>query len=133
MHRIRDDRLRFDYDIYANSVHTHRKRTHRLMCPHWIRRRPTLPGGCPPSTISVLRLNFCVRYGNRWIPQAIVTGNFIQMCLHTLKTAQISVPDVLLSFSLPSPALLLTLHSRFSTASFIDSSSIVSQIKPSTD
>ena len=42
-----------------------------------IRRRPTLPGRCQPSTISVLRLNFCVRYGNRWIPQAIVTGNFM--------------------------------------------------------
>ena len=40
-----------------------------------IRRRPTLPGRFQPSTISVLRLNFCVRYGNRWIPQAIVTGN----------------------------------------------------------
>ena len=39
-----------------------------------IRRRPTLPGRFQPSTISVLRLNFCVRDGNRWIPQAIVTG-----------------------------------------------------------
>ena len=41
-----------------------------------IRRRPTLPGRFQPSTISVLRLNFCVRDGNRWIPQAIVTGNW---------------------------------------------------------
>ena len=40
-----------------------------------IRRRPTLPGRFQPSTISVLRLNFCVRDGNRWDPQAIVTGN----------------------------------------------------------
>ena len=40
-----------------------------------IRRRPTLPGRFQPSTISALRLNFCVRDGNRWIPQAIVTGN----------------------------------------------------------
>ena len=39
-----------------------------------IRRRPTLPGRFQPSTISVLRLNFCVRDGNRWVPQAIVTG-----------------------------------------------------------
>ena len=23
------------------------------------------------------RLNFCVRYGNRWVPPAIVTGNFL--------------------------------------------------------
>ena len=42
---------------------------------YWIRRRPTLPGRFQPSTISVLRLNFCVRDGNKWIPQAIVTGN----------------------------------------------------------
>ena len=48
-----------------------------------IRRRPTLPGCFQPSTISVLRLNFCVRDGNRWIPQAIVTGNigFVKVSL----------------------------------------------------
>ena len=46
-----------------------------------IRRRPTLPGRFQPSTISVLRLNFCVRDGNRWIPQAIVTGNSQCECL----------------------------------------------------
>ena len=40
-----------------------------------IRRRPNLPGRFQPSTFSVLRLNFCVRDGNRWVPQAIVTGN----------------------------------------------------------
>ena len=45
------------------------------MISRGIRRRPTLPGRFQPSTISVLRLNFCVRDGNRWIPQAIVTGN----------------------------------------------------------
>ena len=45
------------------------------MSPRGIRRRPTLPGRFQPSTISVLRLNFCVRDGNRWNPQAIVTGN----------------------------------------------------------
>ena len=39
-----------------------------------IRRRPTLPGRCQPSTIGAERLNFCVRYGNRWDPLAIVTG-----------------------------------------------------------
>ena len=38
------------------------------------RRRPTLPGRCQPSTIGAERLNFCVRYGNRWDPLAIVTG-----------------------------------------------------------
>ena len=65
-----------------------------------IRRRPTLPGRFQPSTISVLRLNFCVRDGNRWIPQAIVTGNFFEVrrsrslplgCSRTLKTAQVRV------------------------------------------
>ena len=39
-----------------------------------IRQRPTLPGRLQPSTIGAERLNFCVRYGNRWIPFAIVTG-----------------------------------------------------------
>ena len=43
--------------------------------PSGSRRRPTLPGRCQPSTISAKRLNFCVRYGNRWIPLAIITGN----------------------------------------------------------
>ena len=40
-----------------------------------IRRRPILPGRCQPSTFSAVRLNFCVRYGYRWFPYAIVTGN----------------------------------------------------------
>ncbi len=39
-----------------------------------IRQRPTLPGRLQPSTIGAERLNFCVRYGNRWIPFAIATG-----------------------------------------------------------
>ena len=39
-----------------------------------MRRRSTLPGRYQPSTLDVLRLNFCVRYGNRWIPQAITTA-----------------------------------------------------------
>ena len=54
------------------------KRAIQRMTLNGIRRRPTLPGRFQPSTISVLRLNFCVRYGNRWIPQAIITGN----CIH---------------------------------------------------
>ena len=40
-----------------------------------MRRRSTLPGRYQPSTIDVLRLNFCVRDGNRWNPQAIATAN----------------------------------------------------------
>ena len=42
-----------------------------------IRRRPTLPGRVQPSTIGAEGLNFCVRYGNRWNPFAIATGNCI--------------------------------------------------------
>ncbi len=42
-----------------------------------IRRRPTLPGRYQPSTIGAEGLNFCVRYGNRWDPFAIATGNCI--------------------------------------------------------
>ena len=32
------------------------------------RRRPTLPGGCPPSTIGPGELNFSVRNGKRCFP-----------------------------------------------------------------
>ena len=45
-----------------------------------IRQRPTLPGRLQPSTIGAERLNFCVRYGNRWIPFAIVTGILSRAC-----------------------------------------------------
>ena len=39
------------------------------------RRRPTLPGGCPPSTIGAGGLHFRVRNGNGCFPAAIATGN----------------------------------------------------------
>ena len=39
-----------------------------------VRQFPTLPGRYQPSTIGVRRLNFCVRYGNRCVPLAVVTG-----------------------------------------------------------
>ena len=45
-----------------------------------MRQRPTLPGRLQPSTIGVLRLNFCVRNGNRWNPQAITTAMGEQDC-----------------------------------------------------
>ena len=35
---------------------------------------PILPGRFQPSTFGVCGLNYCVRYGNRWNPTAIVTG-----------------------------------------------------------
>ena len=40
-----------------------------------IRRRPTLPDRYQSSTIGTEGLNFCVRYGNRWNPFVITTGN----------------------------------------------------------
>ena len=58
------------------------------------RQLPTLPSRSQLSTISVWRLNFCVRYGYRWCPPAIVTGNFPQGSFslapppRTFKTAQ---------------------------------------------
>ncbi len=38
-----------------------------------------LPGRFHPSTFDVQVLNYCVRYGNRWVHLAIVTG-FILFC-----------------------------------------------------
>ena len=49
------------------------KRLSQMTEPSFVWRFPSLPGGCPPSTIGVIRLNFCVRYGNRCIPYAIIT------------------------------------------------------------
>ena len=56
-----------------------------------IRQCPTLPGRLQPSTIGAERLNFCVRYGNRWDPFAIVTG----ILLDTLRTLKTAHPDFL--------------------------------------
>ena len=61
-----------------------------------IRQCPTLPGRLQPSTIGAERLNFCVRYGNRWDPFAITTG--ILLGLRTLKTAH---PDFFSSCEKP--------------------------------
>lgn len=41
-----------------------------------IPQRPILPGSYPPSTFGAGRLYFCVRYGNRCGPSAIVAGSF---------------------------------------------------------
>ena len=49
---------------------------------NWL--RPTFPGGCPPSIISDVGLDFCVRNGNRYISYSIVTI-FLDGC--TIKTA----------------------------------------------
>ena len=72
-----------------------------------IRRRPNLPGRFQPSTFSVLRLNFCVRDGNRWIPQAIVTGNWAgpkaSCCRLYSPSLRLSSPRLPLKASLPLP------------------------------
>ena len=47
------------------------------------------PGRLQPSTIGAERLNFCVRYGNRWDPFAIVTG----ILLGTFRTLKTAHPD----------------------------------------
>ena len=41
--------------------------------PKFAWQRPILAGGDPPTTFGVLKLNFCVRHGNRCILQAIIT------------------------------------------------------------
>ena len=53
------------------------------------RRRPTLPGGCPPSTIGAERLNCSVRNGKRCFPFAMRHRKFArQPPRWSLKTAQ---------------------------------------------
>ena len=71
---VQSPSLQFPPRSIEKSIHKRREPFQRMTLGE-IRRRPTLPGRFQPSTISVLRLNFCVRDGNRWIPQAIVTGN----------------------------------------------------------
>ena len=69
-----------------------------------MRRRSTLPGRYQPSTIDVLRLNFCVRNGNRWNPQAIATAKGEQdwnicvtgHCLRSVSWSQRSLSVALL-------------------------------------
>ena len=46
------------------------------------RRRPTLPGGLPPSTIGAGGLNFRVRNGNGCDPAALATGNLFPRMEH---------------------------------------------------
>ena len=68
-------------------------------------------GDDQPSTISVLRLNFCVRDGNRWIPQAIVTGKERGSCLSLPHFRSTSVRP---SNGLPTSFEVLACSSRFS-------------------
>ena len=72
------------------------------------RQRLTLPGRFQPSTISAWRLNFCVRYGNRWYPPAIVTGNLPALPLAPLAslTSALSLPCTPLGSLSSAPAKL---------------------------
>ena len=62
------------------SIDTRQEKTKTPSTSCWgfqeiFRRRPTLPGGLPPSTIGAGELNFRVRDGNGCIPAAMATGN----------------------------------------------------------
>ena len=50
------------------------------LLPNGFRQRPILPGRVQPSTFGTEGLNFCVRYGNRWDPFVITTGNIKLFC-----------------------------------------------------
>ena len=69
--------LENDLEEEPDGMHKEKPQTSSEAFLCGIRQRPTLPGRLQPSTIGAERLNFCVRYGNRWIPFAIVTGNRI--------------------------------------------------------
>ena len=60
---------------------------------------PSLPGGLPPSTIGVRRLNFCVRYGYRCIPSAIVT-TYLIYCFYLFNLIAINISSQDLKFSI---------------------------------
>ena len=81
------------YD-YFSWHKIYKKREASLLLLYGFRQRPTLPGRVQPSTIGAEGLNFCVRYGNRWNPFAIITGNcelfstnssrYLQQCYVTI-------------------------------------------------
>ena len=50
------------------------KQSSFLNCCNVFRHSPIFPGRRQPSIFGVCKLNFCVRYGNRWILTAICTG-----------------------------------------------------------
>ena len=68
------------------KVHNKRKTPSFLGALHKSRQCPTLPRGCPPSTIGANGLNFRVRNGNGCIPIAITTAN--QLLKNSIASAQ---------------------------------------------
>ena len=98
----------------------YKKREASLLLLYGFRQRPTLPGRVQPSTIGAEGLNFCVRYGNRWDPFAIITGNCELFLPRALTTAQpfdlnflafspISLPRLCVQSS-PRPISIIKLH-----------------------
>ena len=73
-----------------------------------MRQRPTLPGRLQPSTIGAERLNFCVRYGNRWDPFAITTGILLGLSYPENRTSRFltSCEKPIFQFSLWSHLIL---------------------------
>ncbi len=65
----------------------HERRAALAALSKLIRRRPTLPGGCPPSTIGAGGLNFSVRNGKRCTPAA--------MTAEIVKRAPVGAPSKL--------------------------------------
>ena len=63
--------------VFCPWDHLHKKnqKAPKSIETFWIgiRRLPTLPGRCHPSTIGDEELNYCVRDGNRWVLFAIAT------------------------------------------------------------
>ena len=93
------------YSLLPNLLPKTKKREPFIrMTLNEIRRRPTLPGRFQPSTISVLRLNFCVRDGNRWILSAIVTGSLNGIFRFLLRQPAARSVDIR-QYHLPSLAL----------------------------
>ena len=111
-----------------------------------IRRRPTLPDRYQSSTIGTEGLNFCVRYGNRWNPFVIATGNGElfkspagKRCFRIRFFPRSGFQAFRSSFSSSvQPAVLshpdnCTASIQFSDHSFNSSQNHASVIKPSTD
>ena len=101
---------------WATEDYIHQSRTCiQDWCLIGMRRRSTLPGRLQPSTIDVLRLNFCVRDGNRWNPQAIATAKGEQnwMFVRTRRSAYCIRSVSLSPSSLPVALLCETSQSQF--------------------
>ncbi len=89
-----------------------------------IRRRPTLPGGLPPSTIGADSLNFRVRDGNGCDPVAMATGNLLsRMRFRTVgakpngRSSPPSTPEQARAMFKPSPRPIST--GRLSTLPYV--------------